>query len=201
MSDTVKKTPPTRAAKPAPAKSTEPSISVSQAEPEAAPAPQKGTSETMTDTTRINETVANNAKAATDKAQAFFGDINERAKDAVERSQKLVEDATEFHKGNVEAIVESTKVAAKGAEEILRYSADYGRKTVEQATANAKTLAAAKSPTEVFKLQSDYAKLAFDDIVAESSKFAENYLKLLGAIAQPLSNRVAVAAEKMKVAA
>jgi hypothetical protein len=30
------------------------------------------------------------------------------------------------------------------------------------------------------------------------SKFSENYLKLLGEIAQPLSNRYAVAAEKVK---
>ena len=187
---TTRKTP--ARAKPAPAKT-----------PAAAARPvatEKGPIE-MTDTAKITETVKKAATDATSQAQAAFADINDRTKAAVEKGQKLVEELTEFHKGNVEAFVESAKVAAKGAEEILRYSADYGRKSVEQATANAKTFASAKSPTEVFKLQSDYAKSTFDAAVAESAKFTENYLKLLGNIAQPISNRFAVAAEKFKTAA
>ena len=53
----------------------------------------------------------------------------------------------------------------------------------------------------LFKLQSDYVRSAFDSIVAETSKNTEAMLKLAGEVAQPISNRVAVAAEKVKIAA
>ena len=132
------------------------------------------------------------------RATAAFGDMNVRAKDAMAKGSKAIEELVEFSKGNVEALVASGRVAAKGAEEIAKYSAEYGRTSVEKANATAKQFAAVKSPTEFFQLQGDVAKQTLDALVAEGSKFTENYLKLLGEIAQPISNRVAVAAEKVK---
>lgn len=135
------------------------------------------------------------------KANAFFADLNERTKTAVEKSTKLVEDANEFAKGNLEAVVESGRITAKGLESLGQEAAEYSRKSFESATAALKTLAAVKSPTEFFKLQSDYVRSAFDSYVAETSKTTEAVLKLAGDAAQPLSNRFAVAVEKAKVAA
>nr|WP_263973939.1 phasin family protein [Sphingomonas aliaeris] len=62
-------------------------------------------------------------------------------------------------------------------------------------------MSAIKSPTDFFKLQSDYARAAFDSLVAQTSKNTETMLKLAGEVAQPISNRVAVAVEKVKIAA
>ena len=144
-------------------------------------------------------------KAAADKTQAqakeIFSDMNDRAKGAVDKGQKLVAEMTDLSKGNVEAIVEATKIAAKGAEDIARYTADYGRQAIEKANATAKDLAGAKSPTEFFQIHSEASRKALDAMVAETSKFTESYLKLWGEIVQPVSNRVAVAMEKVKVAA
>ncbi|MEN3745769.1 TIGR01841 family phasin [Sphingomonas sp. HF-S3] len=138
---------------------------------------------------------------ATAKTQNFFSDVNERGKVAVEKSTKMIEEANEFAKGNVEAIVESGKIAAKGFETLGQDAADYGRRSFESATAALKSMASAKSPTEFFKLQSDFIRTSFDSYVAEASKNTEAMLKLAGEAAQPLSNRVAVAAEKAKIAA
>ena len=80
-------------------------------------------------------------------------------------------------------------------------AAEYSRKSFESATATLKTLASVKSPTEFFKLQSDFVRGAFDSYVAEASKTTEAVLKLAGDAAQPLSNRAAVAVEKVKLAA
>src|SRR3546814_16127937 len=77
-------------------------------------------------------------------------------------------------------------------------SAEYGRKSFEDATATLKQFAAVKSPAEFFKLQSDYVRSAFDAVVAETSKKTEAVLKLAGDVAQPLSTRAAVAAEQVK---
>ena len=146
-------------------------------------------------------TMATNFENNTVKAQALFADWNDRTKAAVEKSTKLVEDANEFAKGNLEAVVESGRIAAKGFETLGQDAAEYGRKSFESATAALKTLATVKSPTEFFKLQADFVRGQFDSFVAESSKNTEAVLKLAGDVAKPISNRVALAAEKIKVAA
>ena len=167
------------------------------ATPVAAPAPVKGN--TMNETiTNAQATIKTAAEDMQHRATEMFGDMNTRAKDAMSKGTKAIEDLVEFSKGNVEAIVASGRVAAKGAEEIAKYSTEYGRTAVEKANATAKQFAAVKSPTEFFQLQGEVAKQTLDALVAEGSKFTENYLKLVGEIAQPISNRVAVAAEKVK---
>jgi phasin family protein len=134
-------------------------------------------------------------------AQTLFADFNDRATAAFEKSTKLFDEMNDFAKGNVDAVVESSKIAAKGFESFGQDAADYSRKSFESATAAAKQFASVKSPTELFKLQGDYVRTAFDSIVAETSKNTEALLKLAGDIAQPLSNRAAVAAEKIKLGA
>jgi phasin family protein len=146
----------------------------------------------------MNDTIKTATEDMQQRATVMFGDMNTRAKDAMSKSTKAIEDLVEFSKGNVEAMVASGRVAAKGAEEFAKYSAEYGRSAVEKANATAKQFAAVKSPTEFFQLQGDVAKQALDALVAEGSKFTESYLKLIGEISQPISNRLAVAAEKVK---
>lgn len=155
----------------------------------------------MNDTvTKVQETAEKFTADATARATEMFGDVSARAKTAMEKGSKALEEVVEFSKGNLEAVVASGRVAAKGAQDIAKYSADYGRKSIEEANATAKKFAAVKSPTEFFALQSEVAKSQLDAVVGEASKFAEGYMKLLGEIAQPLQNRYAVAVEKVKSA-
>jgi len=146
---------------------------------------------------KMNDTI----KEAADKGQAYFAEFSAKAKAAAEKGAKAFEDINEFGKGNVEALVESGKIAAKGFETLGQDYADYARKQFEGTTAALKGFAAVKSPTEFFKLQADFVRGQFDSFVAESSKNTEAMLKLAGDVAKPISNRVAIAAEKIKVAA
>ena len=158
--------------------------------------------DTIADTTQKEETImATNFENTTSNVAPLFGDMNDRAKSAMEKTSKIAEEMTDFAKGNVEALVESSRIAAKGFESLGQDAAEFGRKSFETATANFKTLATVKSPTEFFKLQSDFMRQSFDSIVAEASKGTETMLKLAGDAAQPLSNRVAVATDKVKTAA
>jgi hypothetical protein len=50
------------------------------------------------------------------------------------------------------------------------------------------------------KLQGDYMRTAFDTLIADSARSTEMMMKMAGEITQPLSNRVAIATEKMKIA-
>jgi phasin family protein len=146
---------------------------------------------------KMNDTI----KDAAEKGQAYLADITAKAKTAAEKGTKAVEELTEFGKGNVEALVESGKIAAKGLETLGQGYAEYTRKSFENTTAAFKSFAGVKSPTDFFKLHSEFVKGQFDSIVAETSKNTEALIKLAGEVAQPISSRVAVAAEKLKIAA
>ena len=157
---------------------------------EAAPAIKK-------EVTKMTDTI----KDAAAKGEAYIADFTAKAKDAAAKSQKAFEELNEFSKGNVEALVESGKIAAKGFETLGQGYAEYARKQFEGTTAAFKSFAGVKSPTEFFKLHSEFVKGQFDSLVAETSKNTEAFIKLAGDVAKPISNRVAVAAEKIKVAA
>ena len=122
-------------------------------------------------------------------------------KGAVEKSAKLAEEMTELTKGNVEAIVASSKVAAKGVETLSQEAADFGRRSFEEASATLKSFAEVKSPTDLFRLQSEFARSAFDQLVAESARVSETVVKMTGDVVEPITSRYSVAAERMKTLA
>ena len=153
-------------------------------------------------TTQINERTTEMQNEATkvinDNAQAFIGDINERTKNMSERSTRIIEEMTDLARGNVEAIVTSSKVAARGIETLSQEAAEFGRKSFEEASATVRTFAEVRSATDFFRLQSEFAKSQFDSLVAESSKMSEAVLKLAGEVAEPITSRYSVAAERVK---
>lgn len=143
------------------------------------------------------ETIEN----TTAKAETMFADMNSRAKTALEKTQKIAGEMGDFHKGNFEAVVESAKIYAKGVEAMGQDAAEYGRRSFEQMTAALKSMAQVKTPAELLKLHADYVRSSFDAAVAEGSKTTEAVIKLAGDVAQPVSSRFAVVAEKVKTAA
>ena len=131
----------------------------------------------------------------------LVGDVNERAKAATERSAKIVEEMADLTRGNVEAIVASSKLAAKGVETLSQDAADYGRKSFEQASKTLKSFAEVKSPTDFFRLQGDYTRSAFDAAIAQSARVSEAMMKIAGDAAEPINSRYTVAAERVKTLA
>jgi len=133
--------------------------------------------------------------------QTAFSEFQEKAKAAYEKGNSVFGDYSEFAKGNVEALVESSKILAAGLQELTSAYVSEGRAGFETLTAEVKELAAAKSPTDFLKLQNDLAKKHFDDAVAAASKHSEALVKLANEAAQPISTRVTLAVEKIKAAA
>jgi phasin family protein len=151
-------------------------------------------------TTQANKTAAAGFVAA-EQIKTVVAEANDRAKTAMEKSAKIIEELAELGRGNVEALVASSKVAAKGVETMSQDAANYSRKSFENATAAFKSFTDVKSATDFFKLQGDFARSAFDSAVAESARVSENVLKLAGDVAEPLTSRYAVAAERVKTLA
>lgn len=144
------------------------------------------------------ETAKNFAEETKTRMQSAFSEMNDKAKTTMEKSAKAFEELGELTKGNLEAMVESSKIAAKGVESLSQEAADFGRKSFEKTSSTMKSFASVKTPAEFFQLQSELLSQAMDSFASEASKNSEAMLKLAGDIAQPISNRVSIVTEKMK---
>lgn len=140
-------------------------------------------------------------KAAADfvaQTQAAQDQMTGKVKEMMEKNMKTMTDMTDFAKGNVEALIESAKAAAAGAETLTTHFVETSKKSAEEAQAAFKNFTSAKTPNELMAAQNDFAKAQFDKAVANMSHFSETWLKLAGEVVQPISNRMAVAAETVK---
>ena len=138
---------------------------------------------------------------ATQKATEFFADIRTKAGVAAEKGKKLAADATEFQKANIEAVIASGKIAAKGAQDMGKTNLEYAKANFTEVQAAVKELTAVKTPTDFVKVQGELAKKGFDTAVSQASKNTEAFVKLAGEMFQPISNRIAVATDYFKKAA
>ena len=132
-----------------------------------------------------------------DTIKQAVAEAQTRAKAAYEKGTEAMTEVTELAKGNVEALVESTKIIAAGMQDIGRTYAEEAKAAYEQITADMKELAAIKSPTELFQLQGKIMRRNFDSLVATSSKSTEAMMKLVNEAFAPLSSRMSAAADKM----
>ncbi|UKK84043.1 phasin family protein [Sphingopyxis sp. BSN-002] len=148
----------------------------------------------------MNDTVKKFADEAKTRAETLTADFQARSKEALAKSSKLAEEAVEFNKANVEALVEAGKIAAKGIETLGQEGVAYARKSFEDTSAALKGYTAVKSPAEFLKLYAENSKKAFDAAVAQTSKTSELVVKLTNDSFAPISNRVSVITSKMKAA-
>ena len=130
-----------------------------------------------------------------------FTELKEKAKSAYEKSTSAAGEATEFAKGNVEAVVESGKIFVEGAKALGADMVAESKSAFETMTADVKEMAAMKSPTDFFKFQSELLRRNFDAAVATGSKNTEAMFKLTNEAFAPISTRVSMAVEKVSKAA
>ncbi|PQM26825.1 phasin [Sphingopyxis lindanitolerans] len=148
----------------------------------------------------MNDTVKKFTDEAKTRAEALTADFQARSKDALAKSSKIAEEAVEFNKANVEALVEAGKIAAKGIETLGQEGVAFARKSFEDTSAALKGYTAIKTPADFFKLYAENSKKAFDAAVAQTSKTSELVVKLTNDSFAPISNRVSVITSKMKAA-
>ena len=130
-----------------------------------------------------------------------MSEFQTRAKEAYEKSTEMAGEASEFAKGNVEALVESGKILSSGVQDIGKSCIDEAKSAFETLTADMKEMAAIKSPTELFQLQGKLMRRNFDSLVAFGSKSSEAMVKLANESMAPLSSRMSLAADKVSKAA
>ncbi|MEM8699072.1 MAG: phasin family protein [Pseudomonadota bacterium] len=139
------------------------------------------------------------AKAApTKKIEDLTAEAQKTVEESMEKVSKGLEDATAFGQENMDAIVASSKIAVKAAEDINAELMAYSKKSYEESMAAAKELTSCKSVTEYFEKQNEFAKTSFDTFVAEATKLNEMYTAAAKDAFAPLNDRFVAATEMMK---
>lgn len=110
---------------------------------------------------------------------------------------KSYEDVAVAAKENVDAVVASSTIVAKGAEEAGKQVAAFTQSSAETAVANGKAALAVKTINELFELQTAFFKSSVENFIAESSKLQELTVKIANDAAAPISARVNAAVEKL----
>jgi hypothetical protein len=202
---------PARAAKPAPA--IKKAAKAAAAKKVAAPKPVKLAKPKITTApaksvpakiiTRSKETPMATKKTTdfTSDIKSFVADAQTKAKIALGKGNAVLGEASEFTKGNVEAVVTSGKILAAGFQDMGKSYVAEGKAAVETVTADVKALAAVKSPSDFVQLQSTILRRNVDQAIALSSKNTEAMLKLVSDAFAPISARASLAVQKIKQAA
>ncbi len=137
-------------------------------------------------------------ESAMSQGKAAFDQVASKSREAIEHGMKQVDEFAGLARGNVEAMLASSRAAAQGIEAIAREVADFSRKSFEETTAAARAMTTVKTPNELLQLQNDFAKTQFDAAVSEMSKLSETMVKLMGEVFEPMQARAAVATDKLK---
>ena len=137
-------------------------------------------------------------KAATKQVEEFTAEAKKTMEEGVEKMSKGVEEATQFGQDNVEAMVASSKVVAKAAEEMNAEIIAFSKKSYEDGMAAAKEFSAVKSVSELVEKQTEFAKTTFEGFVAEATKLNDLYSNAAKNAFAPLNDRFAAAADLVK---
>ena len=138
------------------------------------------------------------AKAATPKVEDFTAEAKKTFEQGAEKVTKGLEEATKFGQENVEAVVASSKIAAKAAEELNAEIVAFSKKSYEDGVAVAKELTSCKSVSEFVEKQNDFAKASFDGFMAQAAKMNDLYAAAAKNAMQPLSARFNAAVDMAK---
>lgn len=163
------------------------------------------TKRVVKNTKAANTKAANNAKQAAEKFGTRFekltADAQARAKAAADRAVALSKNAVEFNRENVETLLESGKIAAKGAQEIGQTNLKYTRENFVEASRALQGLFSVATPKDMFEKQADYVCSGLDRVMDQTSNNADAVVKLAGKAYQPIADRMSEIRKELKAAA
>jgi len=138
------------------------------------------------------------AKSATKQVEALTAGAQKTMEEGVEKMTKGLENAATFGQDNVEAVVSSSKIAAKAAESMGAEIAAYSKKAYEDSLAAAKELSSCKSVTEFVEKQTSFTKVTIETFVDEAARLNEMYAAAAKDALAPLNARFTKAVDAFK---
>ena len=152
----------------------------------------------------MNDKIATATKAMEDAVSQAKQNLEGMVKAQQEQIEKAstqilrsYEELAAIAKDNVDAVVLSSTIVAKGAEEAGKQVAAFTQASLEKNVAAGKAVLAVKTVRELIDLQNAYAKQSFDALVAETTKLQELSVKVTNEAFAPINARVNAAVEKL----
>jgi phasin family protein len=135
---------------------------------------------------------------ATKTVEEFTAEAQKSMESGMEKMSKSMEDMAGFGRENMDAMVASSKRAAKAAEEMNAEIAAFTKRAYEDGLAAAKEMTSAKSVTELFEKQTTYSKTAMENFIAEATKLNEMMASASKECFEPLNQRFTAATDMLK---
>lgn len=165
----------------------------------------------MTDTTATETqgaTEAASAQATTTGAHAaaetqtrmrdFAADAQKSMQDGVAQVTRHIETAHGFGQENLDAMVESSRVAARAAESINAQLVAFTKKSMEDSLAMAKELGTCRSVTDYVEKSNAYNRQAIDHVVSEAGRLNELYAAAAREVFEPINARLQATVDMMR---
>lgn len=137
------------------------------------------------------ETVEKAVKAGTEAWSQGYAQATSATREQIEKfypaGVKSFDELTEQQKAAIEAVLASSEVTFKGAEQLGEELVTYNQKAYDKALGNAKALMNAKTVQHAVELQTGFVREGFDDFVAEQAKLSELAVKFMNEATQPLN--------------
>ncbi len=139
-------------------------------------------------------------KDAQMQVEEITAEAQKTVNEGVEKLTRSMEEAAQFGQQNLEAVVASSKIAAKAHESVSAEVAAFSKKSYEDSLAAAKELTSSKSVSELVEKQTAFTKSAIEGFIAEATKINDIYATATREAFEPLNQRFNAAVEMVKSA-
>ena len=138
------------------------------------------------------------AKDAAAKVESFAADAQKAATDQFDKFTRSFEEVAAFGQETMDAMMKSSNIFVKAAEEMNAEFMSFSKKTMEEGVAAAKDMSSVKTVPEFVEKQAAFAKSAMDGYMKQAAKFNEMFMAAAKDAAEPMNARAVAAADLVK---
>lgn len=163
-------------------------------------APKKKVAAKKKTAAKKSTTTAKTAKPASSSARNT-GNINNPTMEKMMAQgkvnfEKLTQDATDMGRENVEAMIKSSTIFAKGFEDMMRTAMSFAQNTAEKQSKYVKEVLGSKTIHEYTEVQNKIAQANFDDFMSNTTRLTELGVKTLNESLEPLNSQITKGMQK-----
>lgn len=104
--------------------------------------------------------------------------------------EKIAADATSAGQEQVDALVKSSTILAKGMEDLIKTCMEIAQTSTEKSQSVAKTVMSCKTLPEFMDVQSRLAQASFDDFMTNATRISEKAVKLGTEVFEPINDQM-----------
>ncbi len=138
------------------------------------------------------------AKKSARKTEDMINDAQKAFEANAEKFSRGLEDVAAFSQETLDAMVKTSEIAAKAAEELNADLLAFSKKSFDETVAAARDMTTAQTPTELFEKQAAFATAAFEGFFAQAGKWGEAMVAASKEASAPMAARAAAAADLAK---